>query len=54
MRVVACSISSHAQTPPKKPESALFNIVDLSLFLRDCFPDYLEVATAVVVSVWNW
>ena len=26
-----------------------------SLFLKDpFFPDYLEVATAVIVSVWSW
>ena len=34
------------------PEQSLV----LSLFLRDpfFFPDYLEVATAVVVSVWSF
>ena len=38
-----------------KTESAVFLSCRFSLFLKDPFlPDYLEVATSVVVSVWSW
>ena len=53
MRIVALSISSHDQT--KKTGSAVFLILSvLSISEGSVFPDYLEVATSVVVSVLSW
>ena len=59
MWVVPCCVRMHVITPESdlevETEFAVFSYCRFSLFLKDrFFPDYLEVATAVVVSVWSW
>ena len=51
--MVALSISSHKQTQLNRVGCFLILYV-LSNSDGSVFPDYLEVATAVVVYVWSW
>ena len=53
MRVVALSSSSREQTQLNRVCCFLI-LKDLSISEGTPFPDYLEVAIPVVVSVWSW
>ena len=53
MKIVAHCISTHEQT--QLNQVCCFLILEvISISEGSFFPDYLEEATTVVVSVWSW